>query len=164
MTERVRLGDLPDERAVEALGGTPRVVRLSHAAGESMPPHRHPDHVVVVYVLEGRLDLRPDGGSLELAAGELFRFEFTPVPEGSVPVFHEDVKVWEVKDKASGEHVGLWYLDPFARPGKGSGAWASTYRSHETFDEKLADEAGPSTSQGHPDGHFLLADNGPGQL
>ena len=69
-------------------------------------------------------------------AGELFNFEFTPVPEGSVPVFHEDVKVWEVTDKTSGEHIGLWYLDPYARPGKRSGAWATTYRSHETFDGK----------------------------
>ncbi|MEQ8178128.1 MAG: M3 family metallopeptidase [Amphiplicatus sp.] len=66
-------------------------------------------------------------------AGELFNFAFAPVPEGSVPVFHEDVKVWEVTDKTSGAHIGLWYLDPFARPGKRSGAWATSYRSHETF-------------------------------
>ena len=39
-----------------------------------------------------------------------------------------------VTDKTSGEHIGLWYLDPFARPGKRSGAWATTYRSHTTFD------------------------------
>ncbi len=67
-------------------------------------------------------------------AGELFDFEFTPVPEGSVPVFHEGVKVWEVTDKTTGAYIGLWYLDPYARPGKRSGAWATTYRSHETFD------------------------------
>lgn len=69
-------------------------------------------------------------------AGRLFNFEFSPVPEGSVPVFHPDVKVWEVKDKTSGEHIGLWYLDPFGRKGKRSGAWATTYRSHTTFDGK----------------------------
>ena len=69
-------------------------------------------------------------------AGELFDFVFTPVPEGSVPVYHEDVKVWEVTSKASGEHIGLWYLDPFARPGKRSGAWASSFRTHETFNGK----------------------------
>jgi peptidyl-dipeptidase Dcp len=69
-------------------------------------------------------------------AGRLFNFNFTPVPEGSVPVFHADVKVWEVTDKTSGEHIGLWYLDPFARQGKRSGAWATTYRSHTTFDGK----------------------------
>ncbi len=69
-------------------------------------------------------------------AGELFNYKFTPVEEGKVSVFHEDVKVWEVNDKTSGEHIGLWYLDPFARPGKRSGAWATTYRSHTTFDGK----------------------------
>jgi peptidyl-dipeptidase Dcp len=67
-------------------------------------------------------------------AGELFGFEFTPVADGAVPVFHPDVRVWEVTRREDGAHVGLWYLDPFARTGKRSGAWASTYRSHTTFD------------------------------
>lgn len=67
-------------------------------------------------------------------AGELFGFGFAPVPEGTIPVFHPDVKVWEVTDKASGKHIGYWYLDPYARQGKRSGAWASSYRSHSTFD------------------------------
>jgi peptidyl-dipeptidase Dcp len=67
-------------------------------------------------------------------AGELFGFDFTPVPDGSVAVFHPDVKVWEVTQKTGGSHVGLWYLDPFARAGKRSGAWATSYRSHETYD------------------------------
>ena len=69
-------------------------------------------------------------------AGEIFNFDFEPVAEGKVPVYHPDVRVWEVKDKASGDHVGLWYLDPFARTGKRSGAWATSYRSHESFDGK----------------------------
>ncbi|MBL7559307.1 M3 family metallopeptidase [Olleya sp. YSTF-M6] len=72
--------------------------------------------------------------ALFYTAGRLFNYKFTPVKEGKVPVFHEDVKVWEVTDKDSGKAIGLWYLDPFARPGKRSGAWATTYRSHTTFD------------------------------
>ena len=67
-------------------------------------------------------------------AGRLFNFQFKPITDGSVPVFHEDVKVWEVTDKDSGKHIGLWYLDPYARTGKRSGAWATTYRSHTSFD------------------------------
>ncbi|WP_179019319.1 M3 family metallopeptidase [Winogradskyella forsetii] len=67
-------------------------------------------------------------------AGELFNYKFTPVEEGSVPVFHDDVKVWEVTDKDSGKHIGLWYLDPYARQGKRSGAWATTYRSSDSFE------------------------------
>ena len=69
-------------------------------------------------------------------AGRLFNYDFTAVPEGSVPVFHQDVKVWEVTDKDTGDHIGLWYLDPYARQGKRSGAWATTYRIHTTFDGK----------------------------
>ncbi len=64
-------------------------------------------------------------------AGELFGFTFTPVT--GVEVYHPDVRVWEVKDKASGKHVGLWYFDPYARPGKRSGAWMNAYRPQERF-------------------------------
>ena len=74
--------------------------------------------------------------AMHYVAGRLFNYEFNPVPEGSVPVFHEDVKVWDVTDKTTGNHIGLWYLDPYARDGKRSGAWATTYRSHTTFDGK----------------------------
>jgi peptidyl-dipeptidase Dcp len=65
------------------------------------------------------------------AAGELFNFRFSPVT--NVPVYHPDVKVWEVTDRTTGRHVGLWYFDPFARPGKRSGAWMNAYRSQERF-------------------------------
>jgi peptidyl-dipeptidase Dcp len=67
-------------------------------------------------------------------AGELFGFGFEPVLEHTVPVFHPDVEVFEVTDRETGDHIGLWYLDAYARTGKRSGAWATTYRSHETFD------------------------------
>ncbi len=72
--------------------------------------------------------------AMHMVAGKLFKYKFTPVPEGSVPVFHEDVKVWEVTDINTGKNVGLWYLDPYARKGKRSGAWATTYRSQSSFD------------------------------
>ncbi|MGB6037323.1 MAG: M3 family metallopeptidase [Cryomorphaceae bacterium] len=72
--------------------------------------------------------------AMHYVAGRLFNYSFTPVPEGSVPVFHDDVKVWEVNDKTTGENIGLWYLDPYAREGKRSGAWATTYRSYSNFD------------------------------
>ncbi len=68
-------------------------------------------------------------------AGELFNFTFTPVTD--VPVFHPDVTVWEVKDKTTGKHVGLWYFDPYARDGKRSGAWMNAYRSQERMDKEI---------------------------
>ncbi len=68
-------------------------------------------------------------------AGELFNFNFTPVED--VPVYHPDVRVWEVTDKTSGQHIGLWYFDPFARQGKRSGAWMNAYRNQERFDRNV---------------------------
>ncbi len=84
--------------------------------------------------VRGYLQLERLREAMFYVAGELFGFKFTPVPEGTVPVFHPDVRVWEVTDRTSGRHVGLWYLDPYARPGKRSGAWATSYRGHETLD------------------------------
>jgi peptidyl-dipeptidase Dcp len=62
-------------------------------------------------------------------AGELFGFNFTPVT--NVPVYHPDVRVWEVTDKTTKKHIGLWFFDPYARAGKRSGAWMNAYRSQE---------------------------------
>jgi peptidyl-dipeptidase Dcp len=61
-------------------------------------------------------------------AGELFSMEFAPV---DLPVYHPDVRVWEVRDRRSSRHVGLFYFDPFARPGKKSGAWMNHYRKQD---------------------------------
>ncbi|HEX6260231.1 MAG TPA: M3 family metallopeptidase, partial [Woeseiaceae bacterium] len=65
-------------------------------------------------------------------AGELFGFAFQPARD--VPVFHPDVRVWEVTDRQTGKHIGLWYFDPYARAGKRSGAWMTSYRRQERFD------------------------------
>jgi len=69
-------------------------------------------------------------------ARELLGFHFKQVTDGSVPVFHPDVRVWEVNDP-QGKLVGLWYFDPYARQGKRSGAWMSEYRPQERFDGKV---------------------------
>ena len=67
------------------------------------------------------------------AAGQVYGFEFTPVSD--VPVAHPDIRVWEVK--RGGQHVGLWYFDPYARTGKRSGAWMNAYRTQEKFDKPI---------------------------
>ncbi|MEI2787680.1 MAG: M3 family metallopeptidase [Steroidobacteraceae bacterium] len=66
-------------------------------------------------------------------AKELFGFNFKPVDASKVPVYHPDVRVWEVTNP-KGELVGLWYFDPYARKGKRSGAWMNAYRTQERFD------------------------------
>lgn len=60
-------------------------------------------------------------------AGEVFNFSFSPMK--NVAVFHPDVTVYEVKDKTTGKHIGVWYFDPYARDGKRSGAWMNAYRN-----------------------------------
>jgi len=67
-------------------------------------------------------------------AERLYGFDFRPLARGTVPGFHPDVEVFEVTDKASGRHVGLFYSDDFARSGKRSGAWATSYRSFSRYD------------------------------
>ena len=56
---------------------------------------------------------------------------------GSVPVFHPDVRVWNVVDTGTGRHRAVLYLDNFARPGKRSGAWETSYRSQHAIDEPV---------------------------
>ena len=73
--------------------------------------------------------------AIHWVAGELFNFKFTPAT--NVPVAHPDIKVWEVTDKTSGKHIGLWYFDPYARVGKRSGAWMNAYRSQERINGEI---------------------------
>lgn len=68
-------------------------------------------------------------------AGELFDFNFKQV-EG-IPVFHPDVTVWEVTNRKTGKHIGLWYFDPYAREGKRSGAWMNAYREQQRMDGEI---------------------------
>ena len=68
-------------------------------------------------------------------AGEVFNLNFKQV--NNVPVFHQDVRVWEVSRKDSGKTVGLFYFDPYARKGKRSGAWMTAYREQSRIDGEV---------------------------
>jgi peptidyl-dipeptidase Dcp len=68
-------------------------------------------------------------------AGELFDLKFIPVKD--VPVYHEDVTVYQVVNKTTEKNVGLWYFDPYARKGKRSGAWMNEYRTQERFNGEV---------------------------
>ena len=67
------------------------------------------------------------------ASGQLYGFEFTQVK--NVPVFHDDVTVYEVT--RDGKHVGVWVFDPYARTGKLSGAWMTAYRIQQNIDRPV---------------------------
>jgi peptidyl-dipeptidase Dcp len=68
-------------------------------------------------------------------AGRLFGLSFSKRKD--VPVWHPDVRVWEVKDSA-GRHKALFYGDYFARPSKRSGAWMTSLRDQQKLDGDIA--------------------------
>ena len=52
-----------------------------------------------------------------------------------IPVYHPDVKVYEVKD-ADGSHLSLFYADFFPRASKRGGAWMTEFRGQGVRDGK----------------------------
>jgi len=71
------------------------------------------------FVLENVLD-----GVFEVA-GNLYGLQF--VEREDIPVYHEDVRVFEVRE-ADGSHVGILYTDYFPRESKRGGAWSGAIR------------------------------------
>jgi peptidyl-dipeptidase Dcp len=67
-------------------------------------------------------------------AGRLFGLRF--VERRDCPVYHPDVRAYEVRD-AGGRPIGLFLHDNFARPGKHSGAWMSSYREQQSLDGEV---------------------------
>jgi peptidyl-dipeptidase Dcp len=63
-------------------------------------------------------------------AGKLFGLTFRERKD--MPVYHPDVRVWEVVRE--GQVIGLFYGDYFARAGKQSGAWMSSFRDQQTLE------------------------------
>ena len=64
------------------------------------------------------------------AAGQVYGFQFKPVT--GFAVFDPAMSVYEVT--RDGRHVGYWYFDPYARPGKRSGAWMNAYQEQHKLD------------------------------
>jgi peptidyl-dipeptidase Dcp len=64
-------------------------------------------------------------------------FGVTFAERKDVPVWHPDVRVWEVKD-SQGKHKALFYGDYFARPSKRSGAWMTSLRDQQKLDGDIA--------------------------
>lgn len=64
-------------------------------------------------------------------ATRLFGITFRELTD--MPVYHPDVRVFEVLD-ANGDHAGLFLGDYFARPSKRSGAWMTAFRSQHKLD------------------------------
>ena len=67
-------------------------------------------------------------------AGRLFGIRF--IERSDCPTYHPDVRTYEVQDRA-GRTIGLFLHDNFARPGKHSGAWMSSYREQQSLDGEV---------------------------
>jgi len=66
-------------------------------------------------------------------AGKLFGLSFHE--RRDVPMYHPDVRAYEVRE--GDRHIGLFLADPFARAGKRSGAWMSSYREQRGLDGEV---------------------------
>jgi peptidyl-dipeptidase Dcp len=60
-------------------------------------------------------------------ASRLFGVSFTP--RDDIAGYHPEVRVWSVE--RGGKTIGLFYGDFFARPGKRSGAWMTSFRDQQ---------------------------------
>src|SRR5438270_7176668 len=67
-------------------------------------------------------------------ANRLFGLTFTPRTD--VPVYHPDVRVWELSGP-DGRHIGVFFGDYFARASKRSGAWMTSLRDQEKLDREI---------------------------
>jgi len=68
-------------------------------------------------------------------AARLFGLSFSERTD--IPVWHPDVRVWEVRDR-NGRHKALFYGDYFARASKRSGAWMTSLRDQQKLDGAVA--------------------------
>ncbi|MGJ5049765.1 M3 family metallopeptidase [Bradyrhizobium oligotrophicum] len=64
-------------------------------------------------------------------------FGITFAERKDIPVWHPDVRVWEIK-AADGSHKALFYGDYFARSSKRSGAWMTSLRDQQKLDGDTA--------------------------
>ena len=53
----------------------PKTIRLELEAGETVPPHDHPNREIVLYVVSGRIELRLGESVQELRTDDVARFD-----------------------------------------------------------------------------------------
>ena len=68
-----------------------------------------------------------------MVAHKLYGITFTE--RADIPKYHEDVRVFEVKD-ADGSHLAVLYVDYFPRASKQGGAWMNSVREQSIRDGK----------------------------
>jgi peptidyl-dipeptidase Dcp len=66
-------------------------------------------------------------------ANKLYDITITQLHD--MPVYHDEVQVFEVKDN-TGKHLAVLYMDFHPRPGKRVGAWCGRFRQQTYIDDK----------------------------
>jgi peptidyl-dipeptidase Dcp len=66
---------------------------------------------------------------------KLFHLRFKPTKE--YPVWHKDVKTYDVFDLTDGAFMGTFYADFHPREGKKDGAWKTSYRNQGIFNGRI---------------------------
>ncbi|HEX9972819.1 MAG TPA: M3 family metallopeptidase [bacterium] len=69
-----------------------------------------------------------------MVANKLYGITFNERKD--IPIYHPDVKVFEVKE-ADGTHIAILYADYFPRASKRGGAWMSEYRQQYKLNGKM---------------------------
>nr|WP_274326158.1 cupin domain-containing protein [Halosimplex aquaticum] len=70
------LDDLDGEPHANAFpDAEPKTIRLTLAAGEAVPAHDHPDREIVLYLVEGEIELTLGEETHEVTAGDVARFD-----------------------------------------------------------------------------------------
>ena len=69
-----------------------------------------------------------------MIANRLYGLTFTRLE--NVPTWHPDQQVFEVKE-ADGKHLGILYMDFFARESKNGGAWMNDLRAQSRLDGEI---------------------------
>jgi peptidyl-dipeptidase Dcp len=64
-------------------------------------------------------------------------FGITMEERRDIPVYHPDVRGFEARN-GDGSHRGVFLLDNFARAGKRSGAWMSSFRVSDALDARVS--------------------------
>lgn len=64
-------------------------------------------------------------------ARRLYGLKFVETKE--YPIYHPDVRTYEVIEEKTGRFIGLFYSDYFPRPSKSGGAWSNSFIEQGTF-------------------------------
>lgn len=75
MTDVVSVPELTDAPHATVFESDPHVVRLALDPDQRLPAHRHPGETVLFHVVEGRVELTLGEDVLDLAAGDVARFD-----------------------------------------------------------------------------------------